>query len=571
MSKKRFQPGKDRILLALLPFWDPQIPPVGLACLKGSLRAHGYETVTTDANIEGTFRGILDRYFEVLKSSIPPDRQGNLYKIGHEVLRNHMMAHINYKDRGRYLELVNVLVERTFFWRLSASRVSELEEIVTAFYPRLEAYMRELLNREQPALLGLSVFSGTLPASLYAFRLTRRYFPHVRTLMGGGIFADQLAPGTPELDYFLEVTANDIDALVAGEGELLLPVYLTGGLPAGPRLYTAAHIGDRYLDLNRAPLPDYSEFDLQHYMNLSAYCSRSCPFQCSFCSEVSMWGKFRKKTAPEAATNLEQLSRTYGMQLFLMGDSLMNPVITDLSRELLGRDTVPPVYWDGFLRVDPRLQDEETAFLWRRAGFYRARIGCESGSQTILEAMGKKITVEEIKHTVSMLASVGIKTTTMWVVGYPGESERDFQQTLALIEELKDDIYEADCTPFYYFLKGQPHSSEWRGKYRSVQLYPEDDSRLLVTRTWELDAEPNRGERYRRLNRFEAHLRRLGIPNPYTLRQIHEADERWMRLKKNAVPPLLEFKKGAPVKECRGVKCGTTAEIKNLRDLDFGF
>ena len=93
--------------------------------------------------------------------------------------------------------------------------------------------------------------------------------------------------------------------------------------------------------------------------------------------------------------------------------------------------------------------------------------------------------MEEIKSTLTALAYAGIKTTTFWVVGYPGETETDFQETLALIEEMADDIFEADCSPFWYFLNAQAGERQWKNKTRP--LYPEkvketlyDDYRIEV-------------------------------------------------------------------------------------------
>jgi radical SAM superfamily enzyme YgiQ (UPF0313 family) len=154
--------------------------------------------------------------------------------------------------------------------------------------------------------------------------------------------------------------------------------------------------------------------------------------------------------------------------------------------------------------------------------------------------MGKKITPSQIKETVASLAHAGIKTTTYWVIGYPGETEEDFQLTLDLVEEMKDDIYEADCNPFIYFLTGQVESQRWAGKNKRL-LYAPEFQDMLMLETWVLETPPSREETYRRLNRFTEHCKKLGIPNPYTLREIHGADQRWKKLHTNAVPPLMDF------------------------------
>jgi radical SAM superfamily enzyme YgiQ (UPF0313 family) len=167
--------------------------------------------------------------------------------------------------------------------------------------------------------------------------------------------------------------------------------------------------------------------------------------------------------------------------------------------------------------------------------------------------MNKKITVEQIKTALSALAYAGIKTTTYWIIGYPGETEEDFRQTLELIEELKDDIYEAEGNAFWFYLFGGG-KSDFLGKEITL-LYPEHINEMLMIRTWLVNGETSREETYARLTRFVEHCNRLGIPNPYSLPDIYKADQRWKQLHKNAAPSLVEFRnKSVNIDENRKVK-----------------
>ena len=87
--------NKEKILLVLLPFWTPQIPPLGISCLKGFLQARGYPVSTVDVNVEDQFKELDHWYFDTLKTYIPPNKRGNFYNIGHDLLQNHMMSHIH--------------------------------------------------------------------------------------------------------------------------------------------------------------------------------------------------------------------------------------------------------------------------------------------------------------------------------------------------------------------------------------------------------------------------------------------------------------------------------------------
>jgi hypothetical protein len=562
---------KEKILLGMLPLWDRLIPPMGIACLKNFLQHHGYRVKAVDANIEQPLKDACDNYFDTLKESIPPELQSNFYSITYDVFANHTMAYVNHTDGKAYAELSKLLVYHTFYLPAADSLVAELNRIVARFFARLETYLLELLEREQPTVFGLSAFTGTLAASLFAFRLAKRRFPRLKTWMGGGVFANQLALGSPNLLLFLERTEDCIDKLFVGESELLVLNYLRGQLPESRRVYTTGDIKKKSPDLSEMFSPAFSDFNLAYYNNLAYFGSRGCPLACKFCSETVLWGTYRRRHTRQMAAELARLKETHRFQLFLFCDSLLNPIVTDLANELIKQDQF--IYWDGYLKVDQAAGSLENTILWRQGGFYRARMGIESGSPRVLRLMGKNITVDQIKAALAALAEAGIKTTTYWVIGFPGETEADFRQTLDLLAALKDDIYEADCNPFWYFLNGQPGTDRWAALNKSVQLYPPRYRDMLLLQTWRLDVEPNRQETYRRINRFVQHCRRLGIPNPYSLSDIYRADRRWKKLHRNAAPMLVEFQDGSRfINESRRVRRLTEVHNPSLDDGgDFDF
>lgn len=562
------KPG--RILLALLPFWDPLIPPQGIACLKSFLQKHDYTVKTLAANRESMFLLFYEKYFKIIKEAVPANRKGVLFHLGHFVLQNHMMAHINYEDEQEYIELVKLLVFKHFYIEISLSQVYELNKILEEFYTQLEIYFLDLLDKEKPDMLGLSVYKTTLPASFFIFKLTRKKFPHIKNVMGGGIFADHLALGSPNFELVLEKTRDYIDHFFVGPGELLLLKYLHGELSRSKRVYTLKDINRETLDFTEMDIPDYSDYNLhdKRFFCLGATGSISCKYQCSFCNEVKFFGKYREKEAAQTVREMIQLYEKYGYQLFFMTDSMLNPVITDLAKEMIKSGV--SLYYDSYFRVDKGSDSTGNALLWRRGGFYRARLGVESGSQHVLDLIGKGITPGQIKDTVSTLAYFGIKTTTYWVIGHPGETEADFLQTLDLVSQLRNDIWQAECAPFDYYYSGQSYSEQWADK--RVLLYPGKSADMLIAQTWGLDCEPLRETTYERVFRFTEHCKKLGIPNPYTLNDIRKADERWQRLHKNAVPPMLEFQeKGNYIDESRYVKKIYSAQDTWSHKGDFAF
>lgn len=559
MTKKN-DVKKQKILLGLLPYWDPMIPPNGIATLKGFLQNHGYVVKTIDLIVRNEVQNCYEGYFEILEKCVPESNRGNFYNIGHEVLQPHMTAHFHYRDEKAYIELVKDLIYKTYYVKINDDHVHELNCLLDHLFAGLERYLVEAMEKEKPDVFGLTVYKGTLPSSMFAFRLIKQRYPHIKTVMGGTVFSDSHAVGSPNYEMVLEKTGPYIDKIILGQGELLFLKYLRGELPESQRVYTKKDINGEILDFESVAFPDYTDFDVGNYPYLPATGSSSCPYQCNFCNSATYWGKFRKKDPELLVEEMIKLYKKYGVQLFFMTDAMLNPVIDELSRGLL--ESGFSFYYDSYFRVDEPSGDIDRTLLWRRGGLYRVRLGVESGSQRILDAMNKQVTPDQIKTALAGLAYAGVKTTAYWLVGYPGETEEEFQMTLDLLEELKDDIWQAECTPFTYHHSGQAGSDSWKDK--RTLLYSEDVEDMIVSKNWTLDCYPPREEAFSRLFRIVRHCKELGIPNPYSLQDHYEADMRWKRLHKNAVPSLLEFRDHMNyIDENKAVKMMAMAE--NLR------
>lgn len=559
---------KKKVFLGLLPYWTPLIPSMAISYLKTYLKKHDYPVTIVDLNIEVEFKELYHAYFNKLKEFIDESKRVNFYNIGHDVLQNHMTAHINFEDERRYFELVEILIYQNYFVHLNEQQISELNRVLDRFYATLEAYLIRLLDKNEPDVFGLTVYNHTLPASLFAFRLVKERYPHIETLMGGGIFMWQLPLGSPELDYFLEKTTGYIDKLFVGEGQHIFLKYLEGELPESQRLYTRKDIDNKRLGFNEIGIPDHTDLYVEQYQYLATQASKSCPFKCTFCTINPYFGDFLEKDPALLVEEMTKISELYDKKVFLLMDSLINPIVGKISDALLKVDSV--FYWDAYLRVGEEVCSIDNTLKWRQAGFFRARIGTESGSQRILDLMDKRITLDQIRKSLASLAYAGIKTTTFWIIGYPGETEADFQMTLDFVEELKDDIYEAEFNPFTYFYAGQVDFDKWVNKTKL--LYPASARDMIISQTWIVDEEPSREVTFDRLNRFVQHCVKLGIPNPYTLNEIYQADERWKKLHPNAVPPLVELmEKGANINECRYIEKLLTVKNTNLEQTGFDF
>lgn len=543
------------VILANLPYWDPLVPPMGIARIKMYLQGFGYKVKVVDLNVLKNFKDIYKRYFDEFEKYIPSERRGNFFNIGHDVLQDQMTAHTNYSDEAEYRGLVKIAIENIFFCDVTPEQVNGHIEIMTEFYRELELCFTRLLENEKPGAIGLTVYKANLGAAMFVFKLSKQMNPNIKTVMGGGIFADTMAWGSPNLEFFRDKTKEYIDLIMIGSGEHFMLKALRDELPKKQRVFLVQDLANDAGAPSGDVFPDLTDLDLQHYPYIVASSSTSCPFECKFCNSSIFYGEYRKKDITKTADHMINLQQTYNSRLFFMSDALLNPTIDELAQELADRDA--GLYFDGYFRIDENSCDVEKTLHWRRGGFYRARLGIESGSQKILDLMSKQITVEHIRKAAAGLSYAGIKATGYFVIGYPGETEEDFLQTLQLLSDIRNDIWQAECVPFAYYYNGQPGSDIW-AQQRKL-LYPETARDMLIAQTWIIDRQPTRKERYSRVFRFSRHCRKLGIPNPYSLSEIYAADQRWQKLHRNAVPPLVTLMDANQ----------HTGEAKNVKKLHF--
>ena len=111
--------------------------------------------------------------------------------------------------------------------------------------------------------------------------------------------------------------------------------------------------------------------------------------------------------------------------------------------------------------------NEKVIGLLKRSGCFRVWIGAESGSQKVLDAMDRRVTVEQVRDMIQLSKRHGIETGTFIMIGYPGETEADI---VATIEHLKRADPDQFTITVAYPIKGTPFWEEV--KQDIVELRP---------------------------------------------------------------------------------------------------
>ncbi|HEX5873989.1 MAG TPA: condensation domain-containing protein [Pyrinomonadaceae bacterium] len=514
--------GKNsKVFLIKPPYFTPWTPPLGIAILKTYLQQHGYTAQCVDFNVDPELWGMHHKYFTILRSLEDVSINDGYSKLWW-ILNAHMLAYVNTNGDAAKCTKVLETVVPLYGISIEPKVIEALLPLVDKFFRRLD-YLVDQSNLADFSVVGTSTYTTSLASSLFILKKLKQQYPHIRTVMGGGVFADDLALGSDNLDTLIR-EYDYVDNIILGEGELLLLKVLNGEF-SGKRVVSIRDLGSSTLGMKDVPIPDFSDLNLEDYYHLTIEGARSCPFQCSFCSETIQWGDYRKKPIDQFADQVITLAQQYQNNSFFMGDSLMNPYINPFASKLIERNA--NVLYDGYLRADKPVTNRKFVKLWADSGCYRVRLGIESAASRVLDSMDKMTTPQVISDVLKTLANGGIRTTTYWIVGFAGETESDFQETLDFVREHHRYIYELEAHPYYYYPYGQVGSR----LHQCFSLYPDEITDIIKFKVWEIEnSNPTREERYDRLRRFSALAGDLGLPNIYTMAERYLAEDRWHAL-----------------------------------------
>lgn len=313
--------------------------------------------------------------------------------------------------------------------------------------------------RFEPDIVGITSVTVTFASALQAARDIKQSYSKALVVFGG--------PHVTVLDEPILREQPEIDVIVRGEGEITLLELA--------RLISESKLGDLgdvagltfrkdrrivrtpdrpfIQNLDELPFPAYEFFQLDKYRRfgklvLPIITSRGCAFRCSFCLAPHMAGKrFRARSPKNVVDELEWLN-TYKPDAFTFHDETFThnkKRVFEICEEMKRRNIHLP--WDCSTRVD-QISKELLAEMWS-ANCQHVSFGIESGSQKILDAMKKGVTVEQNAKAITWAKEVGITVSVSVILGYPGETPAMLQETLDFIRRTEpDDVLMSLATPY---------------------------------------------------------------------------------------------------------------------------
>jgi anaerobic magnesium-protoporphyrin IX monomethyl ester cyclase len=363
-------------------------------------------------------------------------------------------------------------------------------EVFDTTFSSMGALTRHLQNMT-PSVLGI-----------YANLMTRRKVVEIlkiAKLAGWKIVVGGPEPGA----YVREYLDAGADVVVLGEGEITMEELLPA-LGADSREVLRNVAGIAFLDefdlvhqtsprsqipdLDAQPWPARESVDIRRYMqtwrdahgtgSLSFITARGCPYHCRWCSHQVFGKTHRRRKPTKVVDEVEWLLKTYEPDMMWIADDVFtihHGWLRAYAAEMRRRGLHIP--FECISRAD-RL-NAEVADLLAELGCFRMWIGSESGSQRILDAMERGVTVEQVQSAVAVCKSRGIQTGMFLMWGYDGEEVQDIEATIDHVKRTDPDIF---FTTVAYPIKGTPYYERVANALVQLKPWTESSDRELKLR-----------------------------------------------------------------------------------------
>jgi len=198
-------------------------------------------------------------------------------------------------------------------------------------------------------------------------------------------------------------------------------------------------------DLDALPFPALDLLEAREHMATYPLMMKwGCPYDCSFCSVIKMFG--RKLRSRSVENVMQELRLAKPERVFFYDDIFIvdKKQAKALFRAMLDEKITP--MWTAQIRADSLYKskttlepDHELLALMRDSGCYMVYVGFESITQAGLDAYNKKQRVEHITTSIKLLHDYGIRVHGMFVVGADTDTPETVRQTIDFAIEHKVD------------------------------------------------------------------------------------------------------------------------------------
>lgn len=354
-------------------------------------------------------------------------------------------------------------------------------EVMGCGYEELAADISSL----RPDIVATAVFINNVDRCLRVCQVAKSIDPEIKTVLGGPqatIFPQEFEP-LREVDFIVISEAEISFCRLAGSCEDPGAYAAIRGIWWRDRAGALVRNERQPLiaDLDSVPLPALDLYPMHLYYPpvyvwgkrvANIVTSRGCPYECTFCEAKMTFGRtHRFHSEDRALADLDFLNRRYGFDSFQFYDDIFTinrQRVVRLCRLLIARGR--RYKWMCYTRTD--LVDPELLRLMKEAGCYQISFGPESGDQSLLDSIKKRLTVEENERGIRQTHEAGILAVGTFMLGLPGETVVQTRKTIDFAVNSKLDYAIFGVTEPY------PGTEMWRDCLKSGYFIEADDAHV---------------------------------------------------------------------------------------------
>ena len=309
-------------------------------------------------------------------------------------------------------------------------------EVIEFFRPEIEMIISGLIEAA-PKIMAISLHTTNLIIAREVVARVRQALPDIIVLVGGYdcIRPEQGPHIFADFDYMVIFEAEPslpglIKKLLCGEKPKNLPgiisKYDNSAFP-----FVAATLLE---ELDSIDFPRYEWAKISHYRSYNGMqltpivLSRGCRWsRCTFCGERFHW---RKRSPSNLVDEIAWLA-AQGCRTFHFNDSDLSgdpETVREVCEEIISRG-LSGLSFVGQLRVQKGYTQAYFHTL-KQAGFSNLRYGIDGWSKHTLKLHRKGYTLAMIEDVIRMTSQAGINVTINLVIGIPGETEQDVEETI---------------------------------------------------------------------------------------------------------------------------------------------
>jgi magnesium-protoporphyrin IX monomethyl ester (oxidative) cyclase len=192
-------------------------------------------------------------------------------------------------------------------------------------------------------------------------------------------------------------------------------------------------------------------FFLKGKRNINIITSRGCPGRCIFCTVNLLWGrKFRGRSPDNMIEELKAIKQNYKADHIQFEDDNLTFDI-ERAKTLFRKMVNLNLKWNTPNGVAAWRLDEETLDLMKKSGCYYVKFAVESGNQRVLANIIKKPQdLDKVTKLIHYSRKIGLKVGSFFVIGLPGETKKEMQDSFDFPKKVKLDWVEYSiATPHY--------------------------------------------------------------------------------------------------------------------------